>query len=140
MKYMAVFAKLYHMLVCVDNTINERELSIGKQMVALEGFSESEFNLQLEKLKRSDSRFLFSECVKELKTLDRIQQIRCIAWMCLIANADGFMDKAEWQFIYKLYHKELQIPLTEIMKVQNELIRLTHISTISQETSRHAQA
>jgi uncharacterized tellurite resistance protein B-like protein len=140
MKYMSVFAKLYHMLVCVDNSVNEKELSIGKQMVTIEGFSEREFNQQLEKLKQVDTRFLFSDCVKELRTLERIQQIRCIAWMCLIANADGFMDKAEWQFIYKIYHKELQIPLTEIMKVQNELIRLTHINMISHETSRQAQS
>lgn len=140
MKYMSVFAKLYHMLVCVDNSINEREVSIGKQMVTLEGFSEHEFNSQLEKLKKTERGLLYADCVKELKTLERLQQIRCIAWMCVIANADGFMDKAEWQFIYKLYHKELQIPLDEIMKVQNEIIRLTHLSNSADGATLRVQA
>jgi hypothetical protein len=43
----------------------------------------------------------------------------------VIANADGFMDKTEWQFIYKVYHKELGLNLDEIMKTQKELIALT---------------
>ena len=63
--------------------------------------------------------------LSDLRKLSKEQQIRCIAWMCVIANADGFMDRKEWQFIYKIYHKELNISLDEIMKVQNELIRLT---------------
>jgi hypothetical protein len=42
-----------------------------------------------------------------------------------MANADGFMDKSEWQFIYKIYHKELHLPLDDIMEVQKELNMLT---------------
>lgn len=137
---MSVFAKLYHLMVRVDNNINEKELTIGKQMISIEGFSEIEFNNQLEKLKKAEPGFVYTDCVKDIKRLERIQQIRCIAWMCVIANADGFMDKAEWQFIYKIYHKELQIPLDDIMKVQNELIRLTHIGASSIVMSAQAQA
>jgi len=130
MNYMSVFAKLYHLMVRVDNNINEKELTIGKQMISIEGFSETEFNNQLEKLKKAESGFVYTDCVKDIIRLERVQQIRCIAWMCVIANADGFMDKTEWQFIYKIYHRELQIPLDDIMKVQNELIRLTHLDTL----------
>ncbi len=140
MNYMSVFAKLYHLMVRVDNNINEKELTIGKQMISIEGFSETEFNNQLEKLKKAEPGFVYTDCVKDIKRLERIQQIRCIAWMCVIANADGFMDKAEWQFIYRIYHKELQIPLDDIMKVQNELIRLTHIGTSNIGMSAQAQA
>ena len=138
MNYMSVFAKLYHLMVRVDNSINEKELTIGKQMISIEGFSEVEFNNQLEKLKKAEPGFVYNDCVKDIKRLERVQQIRCIAWMCVIANADGFMDKTEWQFIYKIYHRELQIPLDDIMKVQNELIRLTHLDTL--KTPHRAQA
>jgi uncharacterized tellurite resistance protein B-like protein len=123
---MSVFAKLYYLMVNIDNRINEKEKSIGRQMISTEGFSEKEFLDQLERLKATDPSFLYNDCLKEIKKIERSLQVRCIAWMCVIANADGFMDKSEWHFIYKLYHKELNIPLDEIMKVQNELIRITH--------------
>ena len=67
---------------------------------------------------------VLSECLEELKKLDHKKQARCVAWLCVIANADGFMDKAEWQFIYNLYHKELHLQLDEVMKLQKELIGL----------------
>jgi hypothetical protein len=45
--------------------------------------------------------------------------------MCVLANSDGFMDKSEWQFIYKIYHKELHLALDDIMHVQKELSLMT---------------
>jgi hypothetical protein len=59
-----------------------------------------------------------------IRKLEQLQQIRIIAWLCVIANADGFMDRAEWQLIYTIYHKELDLPLSEIFAVQKELNRL----------------
>ena len=125
MNYMSVFAKLYYMMINLDDKVNDKELSLGKQMITIEGFSETEFERHLERVKLLDAIDLNNEILSDLRKLTKIQQVRCIAWMCVIANADGFMDKKEWQFIYKIYHKELQISLDEIMKVQNELIRLT---------------
>jgi len=122
---MSVFAKLYYMMINLDDKVNDKELSLGKQMITIEGFSETEFERHLERVKLLDAIDLNNEILSDLRKLTKIQQVRCIAWMCVIANADGFMDKKEWQFIYKIYHKELQISLDEIMKVQNELIRLT---------------
>jgi uncharacterized tellurite resistance protein B-like protein len=126
---MSVFAKLYYMMINLDEKVNDKELSLGRQMVTIEGFSETEFTRQLERVKLLDANALNNEILSDLRKLTKVQQIRCIAWMCVIANADGFMDKKEWQFIYKIYHKELQISLDEIMKVQNELIRLTIYKT-----------
>lgn len=126
MNYMSVFAKLYFLMVNIDSKINEKELSLGRQMILSEGFSEAGFYNQLEKLKGVESHALYKDCLIEIKKLSRDLQIRCIAWMCVIANSDGFMDRSEWQFIYKLYHKELNLPLDDIMKIQNQLIRLTH--------------
>jgi hypothetical protein len=40
------------------------------------------------------------------------------------------MDKAEWQFIYKIYHKELNLPLDDIMEVQKELSKLTRDNSV----------
>ena len=137
MNHKTVITKLFFLLVNADNSVNEKELTLGRQMALLEGISLEEFSSQQQLYKSKAASVLFSECLSELKKLHRKLQIRCIAWMCVIANSDGFMDKAEWQFIYKIYHKELQLPLNEIMKVQNELVKMTHQSYPGQSTKNH---
>jgi hypothetical protein len=36
------------------------------------------------------------------------------------------MDKEEWTLIYKIYHTELQLPMSDIMEEQKELNKLIH--------------
>ena len=124
MNYNSVITKLYFMLIIADGKISEREIASGDQMINIESINEMEFKSQIESVKSKDQSVLLAECLAGLKKLDRSQQIRIIAWLCVIANADGFMDRAEWQLIYRIYHKELDLPLEEIFKVQKELSRL----------------
>jgi len=124
MNYKSIITQLYFILIYADGHVNDHERLSGKSLAKAEGIHEEEFRVQLELLKSKDKSALLSECLKALKKLDRDQQIRIIAWLCVVANGDGFMDKAEWQLIYKIYHKELQLPLEEIFKVQKEINRL----------------
>lgn len=116
---------MYFLLVHADGEVNDREVQLGNQMAKIEGFSETEFNAALDMLAKRTTTNVYEEGIEELKKLDHQKQVRCIAWLCVIANADGFMDKTEWQFIYKVYLKELGLNLDEIMKTQRELIALT---------------
>ena len=125
MNYTSIITKLYFILIYADGHVNEHELASGKSMAKVEAIEEEELRVQMELLKGKNPSQLLSDCLQGLKKLDRKQQIRIIAWLCLVANGDGFMDKAEWQLIYKIYHKELSLPLEEIFKVQKELSQLT---------------
>lgn len=125
MNLKSALIKLYYLLVHADNELNEREVAVGNQMIKTEGITESEFNIAFEQLKKRSEESVYSESILEIKKLDHKSQVRCIAWLCVVANADGFMDKKEWQFIYKVYHKELNLSLDEIMKVQKELVAIT---------------
>ena len=118
------------MLIHADGQVNEKEIFLGKQLMEAEKIIENDFHRQMESLKRKDSDTLFAECIVELKKLTRIQQIRSIAWSCVVANADGFMDKTEWQLIYQIYHKELKLPLDEIFLVQKQLNQLIRAKTL----------
>ncbi|HLZ16412.1 MAG TPA: TerB family tellurite resistance protein [Cyclobacteriaceae bacterium] len=122
--------KLYHLLVSADGNVDEREIAAGRQMIKVEGIPEVDFNRILDSLKKRISGVVYSECLEELKKLSHDDQVRCIAWLCVIANADGFMDKTEWHFIYKLYHTELALQLDEIMKKQKNLIGLKEKSSL----------
>ena len=121
MNFKEVLTKLYFILICADGNVNEKEVSYGRKMVEAEGIDEDYFFSQIKLLEVSNQQSLLPEAIINLKKLNRDEQIRIIAWLCVIANADGFMDKSEWQMIYRIYHKELQLPLDEVMKMQKTL-------------------
>jgi len=125
MSFKSIIIRLYYMLIYTDGKVNDGEISSGKRMIEAEGISEQEFMIQLDSLKGKEISVIYRETLAELKRLKPERQIRCIAWLCVLANSDGFMDRTEWQFIYKIYHKELQLPLDEIMEVQKELAKAT---------------
>ena len=126
MDYKSTLTALYHLLILADDNVNEKELAFGKQMLKVEGIEESAFQSQMEALKTKTSSVIYAECVGGLKKLDKKKQIRCMGWLSAIANSDGFMDKDEWELIYKIYHTELGLPLDEVMKMQKELNLLIH--------------
>ncbi|SRR5258706_6882994 len=131
MNLKSALIKLYYLLVHVDGVVNDREEAAGTQMIKTEGISEPEFISALELLKKRTASNIYAECIEDLRKLNHQNQVRCIAWLCAVANADGFMDKTEWQFIYKVYHKELNLNLDEVMKVQKELVGLTFKKSLS---------
>ena len=125
MNYKTILTHLYFLLIHVDGDVNEKEVALGRQMARNEGMIEGDFFASLEAMKSKDTTALYRNLLVSLKMLDRSRQIRSVAWLCVLANADGFMDKTEWQFIYQIYHKELNLPLEEVMKVQSDLVRIT---------------
>lgn len=126
MDYQLTICGLYYLVICADGKVNERELVLGKKMFKAEGFDETKFDAILDGLKAKDNTAVYSECLKGLQKLDTQKQIRCISWMCVIANSDGFMDRQEWTLIYKIYNNELKLSLDEIMKTQRELNKILH--------------
>lgn len=114
------------MLINADGKVNERELLLGKLMLEAEALPTDKFESELDELKAKSMTSLLSVGITALKKLPPNQQLRSVAWLCVIANADGFMDKDEWKLIYKLYHDELNLKLDDVMKTQKELNKLIH--------------
>lgn len=123
---MKTLSNLYFLLIHADGNVSENEITRGKQMMLAEGIDESQFNRLTDSLKVKNRLEIYQECVTGLRKLDTKSQIRSIAWLCVIANADGFMAKEEWMLIYKIYQTELNLKLDDIMKVQKDLNRTIH--------------
>jgi uncharacterized tellurite resistance protein B-like protein len=134
MNYQLVICKLYYLLAYADGSINDKEAAVAKLMTKAESISSDYFDLQMTLLNSRDKASLYNECIQELRKLDEKHQVKIVAWMCVVANADGFMDRTEWQLIYKIYHKELGLPLNEIFSVQKELNKLIWGTSISTAT------
>jgi uncharacterized tellurite resistance protein B-like protein len=124
MNYNTVLTSFYYLLIYADGSVNAKELSAAKRLVETESIPEDFFQEEISALKLKDRSVLLAEALLQMKRLERSQQIRIIAWMCVLANADGFMDRSEWQLIYQIYHKELSLPLNEIFEVQKDLNRI----------------
>lgn len=114
----ATIAQLYYLLIHADGRVDDKEIEMGNKLVLVEQLNPILFHKELKRLEGQDQEGLLSKCIPVLKKLEKKVQIRYIAWMCVIANADGFMDKLEWKLIYQLYHKELDLPLDDIMAEQ----------------------
>lgn len=117
----ATIAQLYYLLIHADGRVDEQEIEMGKKLILVEELNPILFNNELKRLETVDQKGLLDDCVPVLKKLEKKVQIRYIAWLCVIANSDGFMDKEEWKLIYRLYHKELALPLDVIMAEQKNI-------------------
>jgi uncharacterized tellurite resistance protein B-like protein len=126
MDYKSTLTDLFFLLIYADEKLSDNEVVRGKQMMIAEGINENKFTLRIEELKRRSKDSIYKDCTTGLKRLNKELQIKAIAWLCVVANADGFMDKNEWMLIYKIYHTELNLKLDEIMKIQRELNKVIH--------------
>lgn len=114
---------LVHLVANADGEVKEKELELVNKMIQVESLSDKDASILLSKFKDKDSGKLLDDCIKDLKKTDKLTQINFLAWLCVIANADGFMDQEEWALIYKVYHKELNLETNEVMNRQKEINR-----------------
>lgn len=117
----ATIAQLYYMLIHADGRIDDKEIEMGKKLVEIEGLNAELFYKEVDRLENVEVNKLLPECAAVLNKFEKKFQIRYIAWMCVIANSDGFMDKEEWKLIYQLYHNYLKLPLDDIMSEQKDI-------------------
>jgi len=112
---------LYYLLIHADGSIHHNEIEVGTLMRALEGINDDQFEAYLSTLRGQDQKAIYERCLQALRSCKKTEQIRIIAWMSKIANADGNLDPAEWALFYQIYFRELGIQLGEILKVQKQL-------------------
>lgn len=112
---------LVHLVVNADGEVKEKELELVNRMIHVESLSDKDASDLLNKFKGKDAAKLLDDCIRDLRKTDKVTQINFLAWLCVIANADGFMDQEEWSLIYRVYHKELNLETNEVMNRQKEI-------------------
>ncbi len=112
---------LYYLLINVDGVVHEKEIQSGNIMVRHEHIDERYFHSLLEQFEETDDDLLYDTCLSSLRRCDKKAQIRAIAWISRIADADGYLDPKEWSLIYKTYDSELKLDLKKILEVRKRL-------------------
>lgn len=118
---MNIISKLFYLITTADGSINPKELEMAKHFLKNEGLEEEKFQEDLKVLETYSFNEIYMDCLENLRKTDNKKQVHYLAWLALIANADGFMERNEWQLIYKIYHKELKLNLQDIIHAQRDL-------------------
>jgi uncharacterized tellurite resistance protein B-like protein len=121
--YRNALISLYHLVVEADGHVSSKETEMGDIMRVQENIPKVEFENLLSSIRGLPKDLVLDQCIVNLRKTDIQSQIKCLAWLSLIANSDGFMDSAEWALIYRIYAKELKLDLADIMKMQRDLSR-----------------
>jgi uncharacterized tellurite resistance protein B-like protein len=125
--YIEGLVSLYHLLINADGHIDEKELKMGELMKQHEGIDEKEFDALLDRISSMDKDAAIEDCINSLNKCDYDLKVKCIAWMSMIANSDGFMAPEEWQLIYHIYNTKLKLDLSDILEMHKHLPRPTHL-------------
>ena len=121
--YIEGLVSLYHLLINADGFVDKNEIIMGNLMRKNESIDDLDFNSHLNKISVLDKSQVIENCVVSLNKCEHVAKVKCIAWMTLIANSDGFMAPEEWKLIYKIYNNELKLNLTDILEMQKQLPR-----------------
>lgn len=114
-------SSLYFLLICADNVIDPREVRMGKNMLRIEDIGEDWFFEQIDLYSNMSKKGVYDFCLKALRRCDQEHQLRCIAWMSLIARADGVRSQEELDLIYRIYHDEFHLPMDSILEVLGQI-------------------
>lgn len=114
---------LYYLMIHADGNVSEKELKMGEVMCRHEMIDIEEFNRVLDDNRKENKDNLYKKCITELKNCDHSFNVKCVAWMSIIANSDGFMSAEEWSLLYKVYANELYLDLKDILEFQKNLPR-----------------
>lgn len=121
--YIEGLVSLYHLLINADGHIDEKEIKMGELMRKHEEIDDKDFNDTLERISAMDKEDVIEDCVTSLNKCDYDMKVKCIAWMSMIANSDGFMAPEEWQLIYHIYNTKLKLNLSDILEMHKHLPR-----------------
>ncbi|HBH24429.1 MAG TPA: hypothetical protein DDY13_13525 [Cytophagales bacterium] len=115
---------LYYLLIHADGKISDREVQMGTLMQKAEDIEIDFFEEIMKQSENIDNETLLKNSIVLLNTCSYEQKVRSIAWLSVIANSDGFMDREEWSLIYRIYNNELKVSLDDILECQKLLPKI----------------
>lgn len=114
-KFTEAIVSLYHLISSADGKISDFEKRICELMMKSEGIEVSEFEMIINTIDQLSQDEIYAKSINLLKSCTKDEQVKAMAWMRSIANSDGFMAKEEWSLIFKIYKKELNLNLKDII-------------------------
>lgn len=115
------FSILFFLMLSADNIADLKELKTGNKIIDLEGFDKSNVMNELDHLSSMSHEDIYNDGISTLKLLDKPTQMKCLAFIKIIAKVDGSFDKSESKLLDKLYSEELEIDVNRLDNLEKEL-------------------
>lgn len=120
-RFQQAFAYLYYLMLSADNVADIKELKLGKKIINIEKLDYQDVMNQMDQLTKVPRNQIFSEAVDLIKGIAKKEQVKCLAYIQLIAKIDGSYDEREKELLDQISISELNISLQEISDVEKEL-------------------
>ena len=101
-----------------DSSQSESEDALIEKLLEIEDIDITYFESERLRFFSTPRSSLFNESLENLKQMQQAQQLRCLAWLFIFSRSDQKTDSKEWHLLYRIYAKELNLNLIEIVKVQ----------------------
>ncbi|NOS93489.1 MAG: hypothetical protein HOP30_16330 [Cyclobacteriaceae bacterium] len=121
--YQIAMCKIYYLTIYADGDLTDDEYETGKRILKEEGIIIDNLNIDsLVKFQALTRQEQINDCEMCLRELSRQEQVKCIAWMCLLAESDWVLSNPE-RAIYEHFTQVLNLTLAEISLAQSEMNR-----------------
>ena len=113
---------LCYLISDLDGVINHFESRMLDFIKYNENIAEDISDKIIELCKVAPKEEILLNAITNLVQCDLTFQLKSLAWINTIANADGTLDDEEWSIFYRLYKTELKIDLKDILAVELPLM------------------
>ena len=120
-KFEEVFSYLYFLMLSADNIADPAELKFGTKILEIEKIDQKSTMKKIDFLGTLPRETVFENARKILKGLERNDQLKCLAYIKLIAKTDGDLDTSEIDLINNLTNNEIAISMKEISEMERKL-------------------
>ncbi len=111
----------YYYIIIADGMLDPKELSFGNLMIEKENIERSEFEDELDELANTNVDIIKKQLRDHLSELPKEQQLKIVAYMVKIADADGSKDPSELTSIQKII-EGFELHINDIIKMKQQLI------------------
>jgi len=121
LSFQEAFANLFFLMLSADNVADIKELKLGKKIIIFEKLDYTAVMNRVDDLSRMPKDEIFVQAIDLLKSLSKEAQLKCLAYMRLIAVSDGSYDERERQLLETISKSEISISIQDIVEVEGQL-------------------
>ena len=110
----------YYYILIADGMVDRKELSFGNLMIEKEKINKADFEDKLDELSDRDVDQIREEIKHSLKNQPHEKQLKIVAYMVKIADADGVKDPHEMTSIQRIM-QGLNLHVNDIIKAKRDL-------------------
>lgn len=119
--FQKAFAHMYYLMLSADRIADPSELALGNKIIKYEGFEKADVMEQIDQLSSVTRDQAVEDCIILLKSISNDDQLKCLAYVKMIAMSDGSFDESESNLLHDIGTNELNILPQEIDGLEKQL-------------------